>query len=150
MRKEQIDTVREFRNQVPEAFGRSATEEEIVNAEAKLGVELLNEYKVFLKEFGSGGVGQAIILGLSEAEFVATPSFVDISLEIRKEFYKDIPEYGDIVVIGIDGSGNPVGYLPDSPTIFVHDHDFGGRYNLASDFSDYVDKALNGTLEVSF
>lgn len=150
MRKEQIEAVRELRNQVPEAFGRPATEEEIINAEGKVGIKLPNEYKVFLKEFGSGAVGKAIILGLSEAEFVATSSFANISLEIRKEFFKYMPEYGDIVVIGIDGSGNPVGYLPDSPTIFVYDHDFGGRYDLANDFSDYVDKALNGTLEVSF
>lgn len=62
----------------------------------------------------------------------------------------NIPEFENIVVIGIDGSGNPVGYLPGSSTIFVYDHDFGGRYDLAIDFCDYVEKALNKSLEVSF
>lgn len=150
MRKEQIEKVRELRNQVPEAFGTPATEEEIRNAESKLRTKLPEEYKVFLREFGAGGVGEAIILGLSEAEYLATPSFVDMSLEFRKKFSDDIPEYENIIVIGIDGSGNPIGFLPESTTIFVIDHDFGGRYDLAIDFYDYVDKALNGTLEVSF
>ncbi len=150
MRKEHIDMINDLRSQIPETFGRPATDNEIINAENTLGVKLPNEYKVFLREFGSGCVGRAIILGLSEAEFVGTPSFVDTTLEYRQVFCEDIPEYKDIVVIGVDGSGNPIGYLPDSPTIFVHDHDFGGRYDLATDFNDYVDKALNGTLQASF
>lgn len=150
MRKDQIQEVNKLRNQVPEAFGEPASEEEIINAERKLGTKLPEEYKVFLREFGAGGVGGAIILGLSEAEFLYTPSFVDISLQFRKQFRDDIPEYGNLVVIGIDGSGNPIGYLPNNTTIFVNDHDFGGRYDVANDFCDYIDKALSGTLDISF
>ncbi len=55
-----------------------------------------------------------------------------------------------MVVIGIDGSGNPVVFLPDNPCLFTHDHDFGGRYDLAADFDDYLQKALTRTLQASF
>jgi len=150
VRKDQIEAIRELRNQVPAAFGKPAEDEEILDAENKLDVILPTDYKFFLKEFGSGGVGGAIILGLSEAEFIATPSFIVETLRIRKEFSEELPEYKNIVVIGLEGSGNPVGFLPQEPIIFTHDHDFGGRYDLAIDFCDYIEKAINRTLDVSF
>ncbi len=44
-------------------------------------------------------------MGLKEAEFVATPSFVEKSLYFRKALPKG---YENFVAIGIDGADNPV------------------------------------------
>ncbi|WP_010250437.1 SMI1/KNR4 family protein [Acetivibrio cellulolyticus] len=147
MKANLVDQIRLLRDQVPEAFGKPIEEVKIVEAEKTLGVTLPEEYKSFIKEFGSGAVGEAIIIGLSEAKFVETPSFVEESLRFREELPD---EYKNIVVIGIDNSGNPVGFLPESPVVFVYDYDFGGRYDLAKDFNEYVEKSLNRTLDVGF
>lgn len=150
MRPAHITAIERLREQAPEAFGRPAAAVEIDEAEELLGVKLPAAYRDFLRRFGSGGVGKAIVLGLHEAEFVATPSVVDVSNQFREELRDQLPEYDRLVVIGVDGAGNPVGFLPGDPCIFTHDHDFGGRHDLAADFEDYLDKALSGALEVSF
>jgi SMI1 / KNR4 family. len=146
MRPDHIAAITRLRAEVPEAFGRPATAEKIAEAEERLGAKFPGSYRDFLKEFGSGGAGKAIILGLSEAGFVYTPSIIEVSSRFRKE----LPEYDRMVVIGMDGSGNPVGFLPNNPCIFTHDHDFGGRYDLATDFDDYLEKALSGRLAAAF
>ena len=62
----------------------------------------------------------------------------------------DIPEYEYMVVIGEDGMSNPIGFLPNEPVIFTYDHNFGGRYDLAYNFCDHINKALDGTLQAGF
>lgn len=147
MKKEIFEAIEEERDTCPEAFGGPATEAEVIEAEKCLGVKLPPDYKEFLYKYGSGGVGKVIVLGLREAEFVATPSFVEQSLEFRKQ----LPvEYSKMVVIGVDGAGNPVGFNPSDSTIFVFDFDFGGYHALASSFEEYLDKAINQQLDVQF
>ncbi|QKG83921.1 SMI1/KNR4 family protein [Kroppenstedtia pulmonis] len=134
-------------DRVPEAFGGQVSEEEVEKAEGILGVKIQDDYKEFIRRFGAGCVGQAVILGLREAEFFPTPSFIEESLDFRKH----LPSaYSKMVVIGVDGAGNPIGFIYPSEMIFVYDHDFGGRYDLANSFEDYILKALNRTLGIHF
>ncbi|WP_107724449.1 hypothetical protein [Desmospora activa] len=82
------------------------------------------DYKEFVCRYGSGEIGNVVVLGLREAEFVPTPSFFDQTIKYRKE----LPiEYSNTIVIGVDGVGNPVGFIPPDTSIFVFDQNFGGR-----------------------
>lgn len=134
-------------DRVPEAFGGPVSEKEVKKAEEILGIKIQNDYKEFICRFGAGCVEQAVILGLREAEFLPTSSFIEQSLDFRKQLPS---EYSKMVVIGVDGAGNPIGFIYPSETIFVYDYDFGGRYDLANSFEDYVLKALNRTLGIHF
>ncbi|MGG0386290.1 hypothetical protein ABEY69_25165 [Priestia filamentosa] len=51
-------------------------------------MKLPEDFKQFLLKYDSGAVGEAIVLGLREAEFVATPSFVEKSLQFRSSLPK--------------------------------------------------------------
>ncbi|WP_243292955.1 SMI1/KNR4 family protein [Bacillus sp. FJAT-47783] len=84
-------------------------------------------------------VGEAIILGLREAEYVATPSFVEQSLKYRENLLEG---YEKFVVIGIAGSGNPVGFnLSGNPIIRFH-YDTGETEVIANSFEEYLEKSL--------
>ena len=64
-------------------------------------------------------------------------------VEASERFRKELPAgHESMVVICLDDGGNPVGFLPDAPTIFCVDHDFGGRHDLAASFSDYLNQLL--------
>ncbi|WP_375345383.1 hypothetical protein ACEWPB_15685 [Priestia megaterium] len=67
---------------------------------------------------------EAVVLGLREAEFVSTPSFVDKSIQFRNI----LPQgYEHFVVIGVDSAGNPVGFQYPNKEIVIVDFDFGGK-----------------------
>lgn len=147
MSEELLEKLKEMKEMIPEAFGKKASEQEIIEAEKQLGGRLPEEYRDFLKEIGGGGVGGAIIMGLSSALFVPTQSIVTASIQFRRKFL----EYKDLIVIGIDGSGNFIGFsLGTDKTIFTHDHNFGGYLKIADNFNDYVERALNRELDIAF
>lgn len=147
MNKCLLEKIKIMKEEIPEAFGKNASEEEILEAEEQLGGRLPKEYREFLKEIGAGGVGEAIIMGLSSGVYVPTQSIVTTSMKFRNEF----PEYKNLVVIGIDGAGNFIGFLLDEgQTIFTHDHDFGGYLKIANSFQEYLKKAINRELNISF
>jgi len=147
MRKDLFEAIDVQFEMVSDAFGGPVKEEEVDQAEQRLGVKLSGAYKEFVRRYGSGSVSEAIILGLREAEFVPTPSFVEESIHFRNQLPKD---FSDIVVIGVDGAGNPIGFKSNESTIFIYDFDFGGRRDVAASFEDYVEKALNEQLDIQF
>ena len=107
MKIELLNAIDEELEMCPEAFGGTVNIEEVMQAEVELKVKLPEDFKMFLLKYGSGAVGEAIVLGLREAEFVATPSFVEKSLQFRNI----LPEgYENFIVIGVDSAGNPVGF----------------------------------------
>lgn len=116
MKKELFDQIDQRYEMVPEAFGGPVTENEIGKAEKKLKVKLPEEYKEFIRRYGSGGVGDAVIPGLRQAEFLSTPSFTEETGDFRNVLPE---EYSSMIVIGVDGAGNPIGFLPPDQTIFL-------------------------------
>ncbi|AWB43686.1 1,3-beta-glucan synthase regulator [Paenibacillus sp. CAA11] len=147
MKNELLIAIDEEFEMYPEAFGGPVSIEEVKQAEDKLKVKLPEDFKMFLLKYGSGAVGEAIVLGLNEAELVATPSFVDKSLQFRSI----LPEgYENFVVIGVDGAGNPIGFDSSNGEIIVFDFDFGGTEILASSFEKYIEKALHEELNIQF
>nr|WP_069681009.1 SMI1/KNR4 family protein [Clostridium sp. ZBS13] len=132
---------------VPESFGGEVTIEEVDKAKELIGVELPEDYIEFICMFGCGVVGATVILGLGEAQFVSTPSFVNQTIEFRGELPN---KYKDFVVIGVDGAGNPIGFNSPSKEIILFDHDFDGEVCLALNFSEYLRKACYNELKIQF
>ncbi|MED0903247.1 1,3-beta-glucan synthase regulator [Bacillus cereus] len=147
MKIELLNAIDEELEMCPEAFGGTVNIEEVTQAEVELKVKLPEDFKMFLLKYGSGAVGEAIVLGLREAEFVATPSFVEKSLQFRNI----LPEgYENFIVIGIDSAGNPVGFNSPNTEIITFDFDFGGKEIIASGFEEYLEKALKEEINIHF
>lgn len=147
MKIELLNVIDEEFEVCPEAFGGPVNIKEVIQAEDELKVKLPEDFKVFLLKYGSGAVGEAIVLGLREAEFVATPSFVEKSLQ----FKNILPEgYENFIVIGIDGAGNPVGFNSPDKEIITFDFDFGGKEIIARSFEEYLEKAIREELNIHF
>ncbi|MDQ0233541.1 SMI1/KNR4 family protein [Metabacillus malikii] len=147
MKIEIFNAIDEEYEMCPEAFGGPLNIEEVIQAEDELKVKLPEDFKEFLLRYGSGAVGEAIILGLKEAEFVATPSFVDKSLHFRKALHKG---YEDFIAIGIDGAANPIGFNSPNPEIITFDINFGGKEVIAESFEEYLEKAIREELNIHF
>ncbi|MED4588124.1 SMI1/KNR4 family protein [Priestia flexa] len=147
MKIELLNAIDEELEMCPEAFGGTVNIEEVMQAEVELKVKLPEDFKMFLLKYGSGAVGEAIVLGLREAEFVATPSFVEKSLQFRNI----LPEgYENFIVIGVDSAGNPVGFNSPNTEIITFDFDFGGKEIIASSFEEYLEKALKEEINIHF
>lgn len=147
MKIELLNAIDEEFEMCPEAFGGTVNIEEVMQAEVELKVKLPEDFKRFLLKYGSGAVGEAIVLGLREAEFVATPSFVEKSLQFRNI----LPEgYENFIVIGVDSAGNPVGFNSPNTEIITFDFDFGGKEIIASSFEEYLEKALKEEINIHF
>lgn len=147
MKIELLNAVDQEFERYPEAFGGAVDSEEVIQAEVKLKVKLPEDFKRFLLKYGSGAIGEAVVLGLREAEFVSTPSFVDKSLQFRNM----LPQgYEHFVVIGVDSAGNPVGFQYPNKEIIIVDFDFGGKNVLAGSFEEYLEKAIREELKIHF
>lgn len=147
MKIELLNAIDEEFEMCPEAFGGTVNIEEVMQAEVELKVKLPEDFKRFLLKYGSGAVGEAIVLGLREAEFVATPSFVEKSLQFRNILPKG---YENFIVIGVDSAGNPVGFNSPNTEIITFDFDFGGKEIIASSFEEYLEKALKEEINIHF
>lgn len=147
MDEEILEILEEAFEMVPEAFGGKVPLEEIEQSQKTLGVELPEEYKEFIARFGSGAIEGTVILGLREAEFVPTPSFVKVSQQYRKE----LPEkFKNFVVIGVDGAGNPIGFNYPEEDIVMYDHNSCEIISLADDFAGYLEMACYDELDIQF
>ncbi|MCC5803736.1 SMI1/KNR4 family protein [Rossellomorea vietnamensis] len=147
MKMELLKAIDEEFEMCPEAFGGPLNIEEVDKAADELKVKLPEDFKEFLLRYGSGAVGEAIVLGLKEAEFVATPSFVEKSLHFRQELPSG---YENFTAIGIDGAGNPVGFNAPNFEIITYDFNFGGKEIIAASFEEYLEKAIREELNIHF
>jgi len=110
---------------------------EVRQAEAALGVLFPDDYRRFIERFGGAVIRGTSIFGLRQPDLMAEEpsSVVDQSIAFRQE----LPEpFANIIVISVDDAGNPIGFLPSNPSVITFDHNFGGRYELAATFEDYL------------
>jgi hypothetical protein len=125
----------------PDSQGGAASEEEVREAENIVGARLPEDYRGLLLRCGSAMVGGHSILGVRKAPLAADepPCFHEQTIAFRRQ----LPgEFRSMVVIEVDGAGNPIGFIPPDRTVFVFDHDFGGRHDLALSFEEYLEKIL--------
>lgn len=138
-----LQLLRHQRSAWPESVADGVPDVEIEDAERAFGVQLPEDYKSFVREFGGAVLGNENVLGLRRPEYMRglSGTFPEATLRFRKKLPA---EFKEMLVISVDGSGNPVGFLPGNPTVFIFDHDFGGRIDLAPSFSSYVEQIVSG------
>lgn len=121
----------------PEAVAEGVTRDEIAEAERRLGVALPDDYVEFLELFGGGIVRGRSIFGLRKPPLM--PDEPALFTEQTERFWRELPmPYSHMVVVSMDDSGNPIGFMPDDRAVFAFDFDFGGRHELATTFESYL------------
>lgn len=135
---------KEFSNN-PETVGKVVDLSKIKNSEKVLDVRLPDDYKEFIHKYGGAIINGHEIFGLSKAAWMSENyNYMSQS----KRFRNELPnKFSQMVVFSIDGAGNPVGFLPGKSSIFVFDHNFGGRYDMAKSFEEYIEKILEGKMD---
>ncbi|MBY0515150.1 MAG: SMI1/KNR4 family protein [Gemmataceae bacterium] len=110
---------------------------EVQQAEAALAVTFPDDYRRFIERFGGAVVRGTSIFGLRQPDLMPDEpsSVVDQSLAFRQELPAPL---ANMVVISVDDAGNPIGFLPPQPSVITFDHNFGGRYDLAPTFEEYL------------
>jgi len=123
----------------PEGVGGPVAEPDIKDAESRLQIKFPDDYRRFLLTFGSGIVGSLPVFGLNEPPYGVDHLVTDASERYRGELPAGFEKF---VAVSVDLGGNPIGFLPESPTIICFDHDFGGGRDVASSFTEFLEQLL--------
>jgi cell wall assembly regulator SMI1 len=116
-----------------EFTGKPATDEQISNAEDKLGVKFSDDYIEFIKLFGGAYAGIEI-RAFDNAACMGKESVVDFTLALRTSH----PEVQDTYVISDDGSGNPI-MMNQHGEVIIYYHDSGESETLALSLGEYIE-----------
>ena len=100
-----------------------------------LGVALDPGYVELVGRHGGCFVGVPVH-GLRNAPLLEDTDVATLTRTFRRDGW-DVAEEG--LVIGFDGSGNPLVVTDDGPVV-TSDHDTGERYVLAATFADLLDQ----------
>jgi SMI1-KNR4 cell-wall len=126
--------------------GIPANDDEILKAEEVLGLKFDDDYKTFIKTFGGAYAGIAIY-GFKNNAALSSETVVDLTLDFRDSYAND--ERGNIfrkaLVVSDDNSGNPILITEEGKVVIVY-HDSDDYKTLASSFSAFIEKSLNGNL----
>jgi hypothetical protein len=127
-------------------YGIECTQDDILDAQKKLGLQFSEGYLKFLRTYGSAVLPGHIIYGLSYLSDMGR----SIKNVIEKtNFYKNTqkwPGIDDWYVISDDGSGNPIGMNPKGE-VWLSDHDSNfEQIKLADNFEEFLYKLLTDTL----
>jgi cell wall assembly regulator SMI1 len=128
--------------------GRGATDDEINEAEHRLGVSLPEDFKMFLRDFGWGGVGSWELFGLG-ADVPQYLDLVRVALSERTEAEPSLPMH--LIPIMNDGGGNlycldlsESGDRQENPVVYW-DHALGPdqtMVSVAADFASWLDEKV--------
>ena len=117
--------------------GEPATRAQLEEAVRGLGVELDPGYVELVGRHGGCFVGVPVH-GLRNAPLLEDTDVATLTRTFRRDGW-DVAEEG--LVIGFDGSGNPLVVTDDGPVV-TSDHDTGERYVLAATFADLLDQIV--------
>lgn len=122
----------------PKMAGKPATDVEINDAEAALGVTFVPVYREFLRTFGAAVVGSDPILGLSRVEAMDEDlwSVVDVTLRFREQ---RMPGAEDWYIVCVDGVGNPLG-VDRAGRVWCFDLDVDQKGLVAESFEEYLEE----------
>lgn len=113
--------------------GEPATRAQLEEAVRGLGVALDPGYVELVGRHGGCFVGVPVH-GLRNAPLLEDTDVATLTRTFRRDGW-DVAEEG--LVIGFDGSGNPLVVTDDGPVV-TSDHDTGERYVLAETFADLL------------
>jgi hypothetical protein len=127
--------------QYPADTAEPGSEAEVNELVALLGRPLPSDYREFLLRHGAALVGQYPIYGVSHMPGMgASRKRAD---DVKEEFRRGGWPYADEwLMVSADGCGNPIG-IADDGRVLVWDHDFGGIYELGSNFEDFLCRELD-------
>jgi hypothetical protein len=123
----------------PLRVGGGASEADIQNAEAILGVQISGGYRDFLLAYGWGGVGYLELYGLGND----VPAFINLIDIAMSEWTEMMPKLRrDLLPIRNDGSGNLycLDLKSDGPKVVFWSHEAGEEQIpdvVAADFSSW-------------
>lgn len=136
---------KEYKN-FPEDCAGSVSDKAINTTQELFKTSFSESYAYFLKAYGSGLFDGYIIYGIVPMSSMGSfcTNIVD-----KTFFYKVTqgwPDIEDWIVISDDGSGNPIGLLPNGE-VWLSDHDSNfEKIRLAKSFEDFLYKLLTNTL----
>ena len=119
-----------------EFVGKPATDEQIKEAETKMGVKFSDDYIEFIKLFGGAYAG-IDIRAFENAESIGKESVIDFTLALRESH----PKVQDTYVISDDGSGNPI-MINQNGEVAIFYHDTGESEILSSSLGEYIEEVF--------
>lgn len=149
MKQVLIDKIADKMNPTPEINleGTPANDQQIHDAERRLGIRFDHDYVTFIKTFGGAYAGLPVH-AFDNNDMMGNETVVNLTEMFRLDYADDLR--GKILnkgyVISMDGAGNPI--LIDSDgrvLIFYHDCD---EYEVfANSFSQFIEGALDNRYE---
>jgi hypothetical protein len=138
MRNETWEALDSQFSETPILKAESVELDEIVAAERRLSVPLVDDYREFIRRYGGAIVGPFPVYGLRKAGPMGNRegSFLEITEAFRQKGWPGVENW---VVISMDHGGNPIGLDADGK-IWISDHDAGAVQVIAKSFESYLRK----------
>ncbi|GGD60234.1 SMI1/KNR4 family protein [Paenibacillus nasutitermitis] len=122
--------------------GSPASQEEIADAQQRLGVRFHEDYVQFILTFGGAYAGLAVH-AFTNGTSLGNETVVDLTLEFREQF-KEVPG-AEIIqtsyVISMDGSGDPI-MINQAGEVYISYHDNGEIHRLADSFEALIEECF--------
>ena len=127
----------------PDLCGIPATDQQVLNAQQRLGVIFHPDYVQFIKLYG-GSFGGVDIHAFENGSLLGTCTVIDLTLGFRELCAPDIPVgLEDAIAISDDGGGNPI-LLSSAGQIFLYLHDEHEVELLATSLECLIEKSFPG------
>lgn len=117
-------------------------DDEIDAAEKAVGISFVPDYRWFLRTYGGAMVKSLPVYGLRWSEVMAESTVVAETLRFRKDGWRLTD---NLVIISVDGSGNPIGIAKDG-RVWISDHDVGKDSVMADSFEDFILGVFDGRI----
>lgn len=139
MKEELMKRIESFLQKHPELKGVPATSKEIAKAEAELQIELDDDYKEFIKQFGGAYAGIAIH-AFSNGSSMGNETIVNLTNGCRESFKGNelSTEINKSLIFSDDGSGNPIA-INANGEIVIYYHDSGDKEVLSESFGSFIE-----------
>jgi hypothetical protein len=128
--------------EAPVLVAKGVDDAEIDAAEKAIGTSFVADYRWFLRQYGGAMVQSLPVFGLRSSEVMWDSTVVDETMRFRKRGWKLTDK---LVVISMDGSGNPIG-IADDGRVWISDHDVGADTVIADSFEDFLVGILDGRI----
>ncbi|REK71935.1 SMI1/KNR4 family protein [Paenibacillus paeoniae] len=119
--------------------GTPASQEEVAEAEQRLGISFHKDYVQFIRTFGGAYAGIAVH-AFSNGSSIGRETVTDLTLDFREQC-KELPcgvFLKSSYVISLDGSGNPI-FLNPAGEVLIYYHDNGETEVLAGSFEAFIE-----------
>lgn len=122
-------------NRFPALKGGEVPFEEIDAASDAIGISFPQEYRDFIRRYGSAIVGSFPIFGLRPIDALGNQwSVIDTNRYYRRQQWIGVESW---LIVSADLSGNPIG-IDTQGVVWLSDHDYGSIEELARTFEEFL------------